>query len=348
VDVDECADYGSARDAIDAGEPVCVVVDPSTRLGRELCLDGAIGARGTKFAMIGLVSDPAGNETADALTLGLDDVLPRGRLAEIARKVCSLLEGTSAGPSGRTGRAIVLDRDRRRRADVAEQLRRTGLQVEFATDHTEVRFGPDVRLVVASARQPETGPIACMHAYRRRVGASQVPWLFVGGASDIDRLAPTLAHQANVACHRLDTDTQSLAGAADTLLRPPLASRRRSARIEFETPVSFQTAEHPQDVWGCSSDLSMGGVFVRTLTAPPMGTAVTLTMDLPNCPAFTVRGAVAWRSGFGTGNRQGPGFGVQFDEAMDPSQLAVLSEGYRLLLESAAEARLAGRRSHQP
>jgi uncharacterized protein (TIGR02266 family) len=333
-------DFGSARDAIDLEKPMCLLLDVTTDVGRELLLDTTLSSELGEMSTIGIVSDPSSRETPEAFALGVDDVVGIDALAHVSLKVRDLLAGGAAPMIEQAPGVLVADPNRRRRAGVGGQMRRMGLRVRFALDHTEVRYEPGTRLVIASAWLPSVGAVAALHTFRRHRAAACVPWVFVGTPLEIERLQAALGNEPDVAYHRVDADLQVLVTAANTLLRPRTSTRRRSARIAFSVPVRFDVEGGWTGMWGCSSNLSTGGIFVRTLTSPPVGSNVRVTFTLPTQERLTIEGVVAWRVEPREGSGQAPGFGVQFPDPMPAAERATLDAGYRRLLALTAQARL--------
>lgn len=344
VEICEHPDYAGAREAIDIARPMSLIVDPTTHVGLELCLDATLCSRASNLAMLGLVDDPSGRETTDAFALGLDDILPRRDLEAATIKIRALLDGDPAALTQRVPRVLVADPNRRRRARFAGQVRHMGMRVDFALDHTEVRYDPAIRLVIASAWLPSLGALACLRQFRRDPVAAGVPWVFIGTSAEIERLAAALVGEPGIAFHRVDRDAGQLTSIASELLQPRTGTRRRSARVPLETPVCFRVEPDGPQVWGCSTDLSMDGLFVRTLTAPPVGSSVRVSFCLSAQPPIVLDALVIRRVELSRAAPSDPGFAVQFAGPIDPAVLERLTEGYRQLLAATAAARVAGRR----
>ena len=340
VDVVELDDYGSVYDALDEGSPSCLLLDPNSLFGRELCLDATLAGRGRDFPIVGVVSDPASRQTLDAFALGVDDILPRYNLLCAAEKIHCILTAGGCSPEREVPRILLADPNRRRRIHLATHLRRTGLRVEFALDHHEVRYQAQTQLVIASARLPEVGALACLRQFRSDPGAAHIPWLFVGTTAEVGHLAPLLAREPHVACHRVDCDSTGLLAAVQSLMKIDRVRYRRSARIPFAAPVRFDAVATGLRTWGCAADLSMGGMFVRTLSAPPVGTSVRVTFALPKDVPISVDGVVVWRAGLADGMGHTAGFGVEFSDDLDDRVREALGEGYQRAVALAAAARM--------
>lgn len=95
--------------------------------------------------------------------------------------------------------------------------------------------------------------------------------------------------------------------------RPFGAERRVDRRVEGATlPVRFATVE--DFLLEYAANLSAGGVFIRTDSPPPLGTAVKVLLELPDGgPPIEVDGVVLHRlEPHQAGPSREPGVGVQF------------------------------------
>jgi uncharacterized protein (TIGR02266 family) len=87
---------------------------------------------------------------------------------------------------------------------------------------------------------------------------------------------------------------------------------RRSPRLHHEVMVGV-TSEHGSfSGWG--TNLSSGGVFVNSHSAPPVGTPVTVLLQLPGEDECKLTGRVAWSQPSGPGVDE-PGMGIEFVDA---------------------------------
>ncbi len=88
------------------------------------------------------------------------------------------------------------------------------------------------------------------------------------------------------------------------------AHRRAPLTVEvtLESENNFYT--------GITGDVSEGGVFIATYTAPPVGATVELVLSLPHSTeVFDVRGVVRWvRPLDACGHGLVPGCGIQWTE----------------------------------
>src|SRR4051812_38133315 len=89
----------------------------------------------------------------------------------------------------------------------------------------------------------------------------------------------------------------------------PNTPTRRNTRVHHEVMVGV-TSEHGAFTgWG--TNLSSGGVFVNSQTAPPLGTRVHVLLQLPGHTECKLAGRVAWAQASGPGVDE-PGMGIEF------------------------------------
>jgi uncharacterized protein (TIGR02266 family) len=100
------------------------------------------------------------------------------------------------------------------------------------------------------------------------------------------------------------------------------AERRRLERLGCEFEVEFLDDTHL--ITGFTQDISEGGVFVATYETLPLGTSVSLALELPG-GRIEVRGQVRWARPELEAAEQRPGLGIAFTE-LPPEALAALTE----------------------
>jgi uncharacterized protein (TIGR02266 family) len=86
---------------------------------------------------------------------------------------------------------------------------------------------------------------------------------------------------------------------------------RRSARVHHEVLVAVSSDAGRFTGWG--TNLSTGGVFVNSQTAPAIGTPVNVLLQLPGHMECKLKGRVAWAQAPAAGVDE-PGMGIEFIE----------------------------------
>jgi uncharacterized protein (TIGR02266 family) len=91
--------------------------------------------------------------------------------------------------------------------------------------------------------------------------------------------------------------------------------RRASQRV----PLQVEVGLHTESTFfsGYSEDLSDGGLFVATYRHIPVGTEVTVSVELPEGEPLTAHGRVVWVRQ--AQEHMAPGVGVAFD-GLEPRQ----------------------------
>ena len=95
---------------------------------------------------------------------------------------------------------------------------------------------------------------------------------------------------------------------------------RRSARVHHEVMVGVSSEEGTISGWG--TNLSVGGVFVNSHRAPPVGSHVSVLLQLPGHSECKLPGRVAWAQASGPGVDE-PGMGIEFLDVDDATRALV-------------------------
>jgi uncharacterized protein (TIGR02266 family) len=101
----------------------------------------------------------------------------------------------------------------------------------------------------------------------------------------------------------------------------PGAPTRKSARVHHEFIVGVTSEHGNYSGWG--TNLSMGGVFLNSSSAPPRGAEVSVLLQLPGVHEVKLKGRVAWFQATGPGVDE-PGMGIEF---IDPDEETKKSVG---------------------
>jgi len=91
---------------------------------------------------------------------------------------------------------------------------------------------------------------------------------------------------------------------------------RTHRRLSLELEVSLQSDSN--FYIGLTENLSNGGIFVATYLVQPIGTAVSLTLRIPNrTTPLLLTGRVRWVREFTETLEATPGMGIEFDAMSD-------------------------------
>ena len=128
---------------------------------------------------------------------------------------------------------------------------------------------------------------------------------------------PVVATQAPA----VDAPPPAVSKPAKVVQHPP---RRESPRVSMHAAVDLCSDSNFYS--GFSTNLSEGGLFIATVSAPPRGTQIELTFTLPNGAPLKARGVVRWTREVNDAlPEMMPGAGVEFVE-LAPEVAASVSD----------------------
>jgi CheY-like chemotaxis protein len=312
--------------ALAADPPLAAIFDAADPDGVELCAAVRRSPR-LDLLTIALIPDAWGDAARDAFALGADECVPSCASAQLAETLLTLrTEGPAVG-AVYSGTVVVAATDRARRAALGRQLRRTGLDVQFALDGA-IAATDRLRLIVAEAGLPPDGGAASLRAYRRAHGA-EVPWILFGAGAQLATLERDLDGEPAVALFDLGHHASQILFAAHGLLSAAPA-QRRTVRQPYETPARWHEGDSSR--WGYTYNINAGGLYVRTLIPPPTGVPVTLELRPPfGRGRAIVDGTVVWRQPWSARRGQPPGFGLKYAATLAVADAAALEAGYEEL-----------------
>lgn len=311
-----------------ADAPRCLVVDWQLEESRELCRSLRSAGTLPDVPVLAVIDDPWSPLVTDAFASGVDDYLPRGQLDRLEQKVAAVAGGGALLGQSASGQVVLVDPDRDQRVLLARQLRRMGFDVHFALDVESIPEGDQVKMVVISAAL-DVGA-----ALKQRDDAR--PWLVVGDSKQLDGLDTTDSKRTKL----FDTggDPGQIVFVANQLLTEEFTQLRASKRLVYGVPILFggvQNGAAGVRTYGYTYNISRGGLFVRTLTPPAMGTVLDLEFTPPTGRGrVLVTGRVVWRQEQPVGRNGVPcGFGLQYAEELPLADGAALETGYQALSE---------------
>lgn len=310
---------------------ICALTDCGDEVGQSLCWGVRLSSRYADLPLIAVVQQAWSHEVQEAFALGVDDYVPAFQIDQIKNKLLALrAEGAPTG-TYLSGKVVLADPDRERRVHVGRHLRNMGLEVAFAIDE-QFPDDPRVKLVVAHCELPPEGVVATLRSYRAGP-AAKVPWIITGTRERIDGVRADLPDEEDVIYFDLEADPTQIVSAANKMLVGRPCSLRRSERIDYATPVQITLSQEDVQIWGYSYNVNLGGLYVRTLTPPALGTMISMCFTPPKAQGrVNVDGKVIWRQEYSSGKGYPAGFGVQYEE-LPAADGAALEAGYNRLLE---------------
>jgi len=120
---------------------------------------------------------------------------------------------------------------------------------------------------------------------------------------------------ASLACGSLmDPQVETQPSSSQVAPNVPVRPRFRGRRVMFMYPLQVQVANRPDvTLRAHATNLSLGGMFVYALQAPPVGTRVRIALDVKGRPLLLAEAEVRWVRGSAFRTYPWcPGFGVRF------------------------------------
>lgn len=288
------------------------------------------------FPIIFALRDGGEESIRKAIEAGADDFI----VHDCPRKFEALivtLEDADAWKVFRApkGIAVVAEAGREERVKIAQVLRRNGFDVGFAGNADELQAAvasSKPRIVVSSAEIAEE---VFNSPERTSSLEKKTPWVVVNDG----QLAPpdpadVPGHLPAISLVNRNDGLDGITFVTNELLTPAPANVRKSKRLVYGTPITFGLEEKELCFQGYSYNISLGGLFVRTITPMPMGTVLHVRMKAPFAKGeLEAKAQVVWVSeykGMGASSSP-PGMGLQFVEWCAPDK-AAYEVGYELLL----------------
>jgi len=333
--VPEFAD--SARDAsqwLDAHVPDVVLLDESEGV-RDLCLEARAQARHAQIPMLSLFRGLDDLSFAEAFSWGGDDAIDAANLHGVVSRLRLLPKEPPGPPRNGRGTALIVDADRNRRIVLGRVLRNAGYAIEFAVPGEDALARVTQHRPELVVEEPALSDAPHRLLAEARTAGSSATWIV--------RCPPKELREARLAVEPLGnaTVTDAFAAAenvvflANEFQRGGASDKRASRRLLYGTTIAFRSAGRATDDFGFSYNVSLGGLYVRTL-APPEEDVVWLELTPPRSERrVRLEGNIVWRRKFGPseGATVPPGFGVALTDAsqrdMDAWRL-----GYRAFAEA--------------
>ncbi len=306
-----------ALDAVRAFSPAMIIADVAAAPPKPERISEAARRCGTvPLVLLGQSEVPSGQLEAWS-NLGATDLVMRPlRLADVQLRLQAAKSGATR-PDGKRPRRVLLASDDAvdlRRLDAILQLNGFFvLPVDLTARAPEIHEEFDV--LVIAARSP-AAPL--LHQLRHKQGLERVPAVVLSAGPELPP-EPGLQICLHV---NAPADDVVRAVSGDRRVHPQL---RVHQRVPFFSVVEFREAGSTTARWlaGFSSNLSPGGVFVRSLAVQRVGSALELRVHVAEShEVLEGNGVVAWANSWGArgGFHFSVGMGLQF-LAMSPKSL---------------------------
>jgi DNA-binding response OmpR family regulator len=300
---------------LEAKNPRVVVFNAEVPRAEKLCQRVRSSRALANVPLIALVSDTSNSFVERLYGMGCDDVISTALGPSFISRVRNLPDSVATAPE--RGMAVVADPERERCNVLGRVLSNAGYDVKFAHDDVALSYytqNHKPRVVVASAN---LGPPRQLITAARRRGCT-APWIVAARRRDLVKHANALAGLERVSVVAATSAPETILFASNELMRGELPPTRAHERYLYGTVVWFRAAGEEFDDLGFSYNVSVGGLFVRTL-APPDRDNVWLELRPPrSLERIRLEGRVTWRRAYvPTSAATGPpGFGVSVTGAL--------------------------------
>jgi hypothetical protein len=315
-------------------EPPSLIVLPIGTIA-QLDLHVMLGSdeRFDGVAVLAAVDDPYDPRLRDTLENCALDYFVTSQPYHLKRLALAVMSKNPWSEAPTTsGKLLLAEANLERRIGIARAMRIAQFDVSFAdtTEELVKRLSGDVGTTIVVANVA----IASADTFATCFGNTElkrVPWIVYG-----DRVI--LANTTEGKPDRLEPIGQepnpdSLLFHVQDILKKPLKDLRSSKRMPMFTPVRFQVDTLRDTMLAYTRDISLNGIFVRTIAPPPPETMLTVGFRAPTGEGTVQVGArVAWRKDFGQASdpMKPAGMGIQFTRVSAPDGAAI-EAGYRAL-----------------
>lgn len=302
-------------------------LDLSLMMGGDERFDGV--------AVLAAVEDPYDRTLPDALGTCAVDYFLMSQPYHLKRLALAIMSKNPWGETPATGGKLILAEPRLdRRIAIARALRIALFDVVFVDTIEDLAGklkGHDhYSIAIVESGIADGGGFERL---REDTTVRRLPWIVYG---DREVLANTEdGHPEKLSPVGTESSPDAILFHVQEILKKPLKDLRQSRRIPLFTPIRFQVDTIKDAVWAFTRDMSLNGLFVRTVAPPPPETMLTVTFKVPTEEGTVQVGArVAWRKEHG---RQGDpakpaGMGVQFTRVSPPDGAAI-EAGHRAAIE---------------
>jgi PilZ domain len=295
--------------------PPCLLVDARAQQAAGFVTWARDSARLCDTPVILLVSKPTEEAFQIARRCGADDVVGVSDTPGLARRVNNLAGfAPGAHPPLTVGVALVAHSDNARRRHAGWILRRAGYEVVFAiTPQDVVVLGFQKRpavAVVSSDLLTDGDLTVAVSALRSDTRLPTLPVVVLVPETARNLTAPFLAR---VALASDGQDWDHLLFQISNVTRPAVAELRATQRLFWAAMVAFRRITELEASLGLTYDVSVGGIFIRTTDAPPVGSVVNLDLRFSEIAShvLSLRARVVWVHQLRLAGKTPAGFGTE-------------------------------------
>lgn len=325
-----CAEPKQAMERAAEATPHSILVDATLPGCEAFCCDTRAQSHLAQVPLLAVAAELDDLSFASAFSWGGDDAVSLRHPRALIERLRRLPKDELVPPSARRGRALVCEGDHTRRVSLASVLRNAGYQVTFAVageDAARFARSKDFALVVMNA-ELEQHPRALLEEARDT--GSEALWVLTTAPKHLAELREQLVGAQRATVCDGYAPPENVLFLANELGRNQGVDNRASARLLYGTRVDFRAAGLDRDDQGYTYNVSVGGLYVRTLN-PPSEDVVWVELTPPRTDRrVRLEAHVAWRRPWGPNLSATvpPGFGVQITDGTS-RDIDAWKQGYR-------------------
>jgi CheY-like chemotaxis protein/Tfp pilus assembly protein PilZ len=310
----EAAAPSEVESYLEDGAPAAVALDMKSEGAEGACLAVRDNVRFAGLPVVGLIPQLDDLAFPEIYGWGGDDVIRSWFPDDLVPRLRGLPAELGLAPPAARGGAVIADGDRRRRILFGRILRNAGYSVRFAADPAEAQtaMGASPKLVVVDADLGSEGGVQVVKLLR--AAGPSVPMVLRCPPKRLAAVRTGTQGLANIAVIDGFAPPENLLFVANDLQRAGTPDGRASTRLLYSTVVAFRLEGRDEDTFGCTYNVSGGGLYVRTLAPLAAGESAWIELRPPRCHRrVRLEGRVVWSRPFGPVGTATvpPGFAVQ-------------------------------------
>jgi len=339
----EAAAFESSARALDAmgrRPPSALLTDLnlSSMPGDELCKRVKESRALSRIPVIIFTSADSSPEVMRSWRAGADDFLPkpvqrpqlRAKLEALSRAGAAEEVVSVLSRPGEHHRLLFVDDSRFFRTVLGGALEHSGFQLIYARSGAEAlelaeAHAAQIDAVLSDLNMPGMDGLEFASALRQKPGWEKKP-ILVMSATEIspERVQAAEALTGSKLLEKRLFPVEAIVSRVSTAVGPKVEVLRAAERVPFFSVVEFRAAGTTDFLTGFSYDVSPGGIFVRSLTPLPAGTAVEMRVKITaRTPVPSCFGTVMWANQYRlrTSFSYPVGMGIHFTH-LEPEQQA--------------------------
>ena len=318
--------------------PCCIALCSKVQDRGEILSTIREDARLAQIPVLACLSHPDPIVLEDAFRDGVDDYIVDGAKEQLRAMIAAAKKEDSwKAVRAPAGQVVLAHPDRLERIRIGRVLKRNGFDVHFASSELELESAIDnvnTRAVIAATDLPG-GKLVEVIQKEGEKNQEPCPWIIVAKEHEMKRVDASLPKKPMVSLFEAGLDAEGLTFLMNELLAPAPAGVRKSQRLLYGTPAAFSHEGQDTLFHGYVFNINLGGLYIRTLTPPPLQSRIEVSFRPPFGRGQVVANAqVVWRKQHGDamGAASPPGMGLQIFD-MWAADKAGFETGYQTLLE---------------